>query len=86
MTDQPTLILIRESAKESWVRDLSTFASLVGLIGIGVWLDSSAMQWIGAILGFLSILSRASDLRKRSTMTIEQARAKLDEMEAAHAQ
>lgn len=83
MSNSPTLILIRESAKESWLRDMSTLATFLSLIGIGVFLDSGAMQWIGAVIGFLSIGGRASGVRKQATMTIEQARAKLDEMESA---
>lgn len=77
---KPTVIMLRETWQESWVRDASALALFVGLIGIGVLLDSAAMQWTGALVAFLSVLAFSG--RHRVHLTIEQARAKLDEIEA----
>ena len=73
MTDKPKteFIFLTESVAKSWARDASTFALFCGLIGIGIALNSSAMQWTGAIVGFITIISRASGKTKR--MTREQA-------------
>ena len=53
--DQVKIIVIREPVVLSILRDCVTFALFVALIGIGVWLDSAAMQWVGAIIGFMVI-------------------------------
>lgn len=75
------IMIIKESARESWLRDTSSVVSFVALIGIGIVLDSSAMQWVGAILGFIVILDRANRLFKNNRFTIEEARKRLDEIE-----
>jgi hypothetical protein len=71
-------VVIKESALESWVRDASTLALFVGLIGIGVFLESNAMQWTGAIIGFISLVARASG--KQKNLTKEQAIKFIQEM------
>lgn len=80
---RPTIILIREGWVQSWLRDASTFVLFIALIGIGVLLQSTAMQWVGALIGFLHIAGRARQLYKTNSFTIPEARAKLDELEAA---
>jgi hypothetical protein len=83
MTEKPKteIMLISESVLESWMHDASTFALFIAMIGMGVYLDSSAMQWVGALMGFVTIISHAA--KNKSRMTIAQARARLDELEAA---
>jgi len=82
MSEKPEVIIIRETPLESWIADMSSVACFVALIGIGIALGSNAMQWVGAILGFLTIISRAARAAKDNRMTIEQARKRLDEIEA----
>lgn len=85
MTDKlarPKLILIRESAARSWIRDASTFALFVGLIGVGWLLGSEPMQWVGAIVGFITVLSQFGGFKKAATFSISEARKELDRMEA----
>ncbi|KFB11054.1 hypothetical protein [Nitratireductor basaltis] len=74
------VIIIKEGVVQSLVRDVGTFATFLTLIGVGVLLESSAMQWAGVIIGFFVIAVRATGHAKRHTMTIEQARARLDEL------
>lgn len=76
------VIVIRETLAKSLVRDAGTLGLFVSLIGIGIALDSSAMQWTGATVGFLTIIGRASGIRKE--LTIQQAREYLDNLEAGH--
>ncbi|WP_434733738.1 hypothetical protein NL154_05560 [Rhizobium sp. YTUHZ044] len=64
-------IVITESIFESWARDASTLALFASLIGIGIALDSSAMQWTGAVIGFIATTARAAGKAKK--LTKEQA-------------
>lgn len=80
MSEKPPIVVIRQSVREAVISDISTVVSLVAVIGIGVLLDSAAMQWIGAILGMLSVVSRASKVARR--MSIAEARAFIDKLEA----
>lgn len=82
MTKKPQTHFIKftnEPLLVAWGRDLSTFCIFLALIGIGIALQSTAMQWAGAIIGFLVIFSKASGAVKK--MTIQEARAYLDELE-----
>lgn len=74
------VIMLHESVAQSWARDASTFALFACLIGVGVVLDSSAMQWTGAMIGFITVFARAASSRSES-MTISEARAFLDALE-----
>lgn len=80
---EKTLIVVHETVWHSYAKDAGTFVMLTALIGLGVLLNSSAMQWIGAIFGFITIIARGSGLMKRSHKTVAEARAVLDEIEAA---
>ncbi|MBB5663230.1 hypothetical protein GGE68_001406 [Rhizobium leguminosarum] len=73
MTEKPEtkFIVITESVFQSWARDASTLALFVSLIGIGIALDSSAMQWTGAIVGFIATAAKATGKAKK--LTKEQA-------------
>jgi hypothetical protein len=73
------IIILHETVLQSWLIDASTFVMFLALISIGVFLDSSAMQWIGAIIGFFTIVGRAS--RKR--LSFDEARKRIDELEAS---
>lgn len=48
MKTRTHVILITETTLQSWARDAGTLAMFIALIGIGVWLGSAAMQWVGA--------------------------------------
>jgi hypothetical protein len=77
------IVLVRkESVLLSWLRDASSFALFLALIGIGVYLESSAMQWAGAIIGFFTVVSQAAGKAKSSTYDLKGARAELDRLEA----
>jgi hypothetical protein len=82
MTDKaPTqFIVITESIFQSWARDASTLALFVSLIGIGIALDSSALQWVGAFVGFTVIMARAAGKAKK--LTKEQALRFIQELDA----
>jgi hypothetical protein len=74
-------IIIHETILRSWARDVSSVVCFVTLIGIGVFLDSNAMQWCGAILGFLTLATASMKMVGNNSYTIEEARKRLDELE-----
>lgn len=79
-----TVIVLHETPLQSWVRDASSVVMFITLIGIGVFLESNAMQWVGAILGFLVIIGKAANLSNK--MTVSEARAHLAALDARTSQ
>ncbi len=86
MSDQKeTVIIVHETAGQSFARWAIGFLTTVGLIGIGVLMNSAAMQWMGAVLAMIAIMARAVHERNLCRMTVPEARKKLDEIEASFA-
>lgn len=80
---QPEIIVVHETMAKGIVRDATSFATVFAMCGVGIFLESAAMQWVGGILALLVIFSQASRVSgKNNRMTIAQARARLDELEA----
>ncbi len=60
MSDKEILI-IHETVIESVITDLVTIGTLSAIIGLSVYVfESEAMQWVGAIIFFVWLLSRSS--------------------------
>lgn len=76
------VMIIRETVAASIAKDAGTLAMFGALIGIGVLLDSGAMQWVGAVIGFFWIVTLSFRASVKNRLTIEQARVRLDEIEA----
>lgn len=74
-----TIVIVHETVLQSWARDAGTFALFAAMIGIGIAANSEAMQWIGAIMAFITVMIRSSGKVER--LSIAEARAKLDEIE-----
>lgn len=81
--EKQTIILMAETGSESWIKDASTFVLFAALIGLGVFLESSAMQWAGALVAFVTIAAHGSGAKKKASKTIAEARQMLNEMEVA---
>ncbi|MFG1246763.1 hypothetical protein [Xanthobacter flavus] len=77
----PEIIIISESAAKSIVTDAVTLATFGAMIGIGVWMASDAMQWVGALFFLFWLLAR----RKAPHLSIAEARKRLDELERERA-
>lgn len=74
------LIDSRESLAESVRKDIFTFFMTVGVVGVGVYWQSTTLQVIGVIMLSLGAVSAA--LRKDTKRyTIAEARQHLDELE-----
>ena len=82
MTKNTEIVLVYESLWDSLVTSFFTYGGLVVVIGLGVYLESSAMQWAGFIFVALGIWGRAAAvLSKNRCTSIAQARQRLDEIE-----
>lgn len=81
MTDK-TIIVIDEKPIESIIRDTYSIISAFVLIGIGVYLGSSAMEWFGFLMVIIIIFTKASGLRKNMSMTPDEAIAKINEIKS----
>jgi len=77
------IILIRETSLQSWLHDASTFVLVVALVGIGIYLESTPLQWIGAIMAFITISVRAAGLKEKNSFTVDEARVRLEELDGA---
>jgi len=77
---KPEIIILHETVLQSYLVDSSTFVLFAALISFGVFLDSSAMQWVGALIGFCTIVGRAS---RKQRLSFDEARKRIDELEAA---
>lgn len=64
---QTEIVILHESVAQSWARDASIFALFLSLIGVGIVLDSSALQWAGAVVAFITISSLSAGKAKRMT-------------------
>lgn len=77
-TDTKTLIVVlHEKPWHSIVSDAGSFAFTVALIGLGVILRSTAMEWFGAILAMMGIVIRATRLKQSNSFTPQAAADKL---------
>lgn len=65
-------VYLHETVFESWARDASTFALAAALMAPGVYLQSTPMQWVGAIIFFVALFYRTSRTVKR--MSFDEAR------------
>jgi hypothetical protein len=83
MKEKTSIIVIHESVAQSWARDASSFVMAVVMMGVGVWLESGAMQWVGAFMWFLAMLNMAMNAARK--MTVAEARKRLDEIEGGQA-
>lgn len=81
MAGEKHIMVIHETALQSWLRDAGTLAMFVMLIGIGIWIGSAPLQWVGAFIGIVAIYARAANAHK--FVSISEARKRLDEIEGS---
>lgn len=58
---------------ECLFNDICSAGVPMSLMGAGVWLDSSAMQWFGFIIGMLWLISRSSSANNRYRVSPQDA-------------
>lgn len=69
-----------ETVAKSWARDASALALFCGLIGIGVYVGSTAMQWVGALVGFIVIMAKSGTVTHK--LTIPEAQDYINDLAA----
>jgi len=74
------IIVIHETLWETIYQAAVTYGGAALLFWFGTYVHSNAMQWFAFIVICVGIVNRAVGMAKR--MTIEQARKRLDEIEA----
>lgn len=73
------IIVIRESLLESYAKDFGTLALFLALVSIGIALESAALQFVGAFVGTVIMLTWAS--HNGAKLTIKEAKRLLEDME-----
>lgn len=78
MSDVPVpetqVIILHETVWQSAVRDLISAAVLLGMVGIGIWLESNALQCVGGATWVLWLFCRmAGDSSARLRLTPAEA-------------
>ena len=58
-----TVIMIHETVLGSWLKDLGSAITLLGAISVGVWIGSSALQWVAALAWLVWLFARAATSR-----------------------
>lgn len=81
MSEMPKILILKETMMASIIKDAVSFGTLIGTVGVGIWLDSSALQWIAGLAWILWLTGKAFGTNSRNTFTIQQARKRLDEIE-----
>ena len=69
----PEVIIIYRSGFTAWLHSAVIWGALLGMIGVGVWLDSTALQWVAALMWFLSVVAYVKNLEKRNPRTPQEA-------------
>ena len=80
MTDKKTVIVLRETLAQSVWSDTVTVSTGFIFMLPGYFLESAAMQWVGALIFFLSVLGRATG--KANRMTPDEAIAHIQAIKA----
>lgn len=82
---KPTIILVHESTLSSIVKDAISYTTIAGLIGTGVYFDSTVMQIVGAgmaLVMWLGSVGRNKDKYITECYTFDEARAAIDQLES----
>ena len=79
MKKEKEFVILAESTLQSWARDLGTYVMALALILPGWFIQSSAMQWLGALVFFISVATH--NHRRKMTFTLEGAIAHLQAMQ-----
>ena len=83
---EPIKITVRTKGKFKPLRFASVMLLQVGIISVGIYADSQAMQWAGFVFFVAGAVSFAhQEVKREEGLTIKEARARLNEIEAEEA-
>lgn len=74
------ILILYETPLKSWLVDASTFAMTGGMIWLGWFFDSAAMQWIAFVVFLIMTISVALG-KSDKKCTIAEARERLNAIE-----
>lgn len=77
------ILLVHESFAQSVMKDVISAVTLLSMVGVGVWIDSSAMQWVAGIIWLLWMVGKSASYAKNSVFSFDAARKRIDEWEAS---
>lgn len=77
------ILLVHESFAQSVMKDMISAVTLLSMVGVGVWIDSAAMQWVAGIAWLLWMAGKSAFDAKNSVFSFEAARKRIDEWEAS---
>jgi cell division protein FtsW (lipid II flippase) len=75
------IIVVHETVLASYLKDFGSAAAFAAVVGLGVLLDSQPLQWVGAIIWMIAMVSAAYRTFDNGRLTIDAARKRLDEIE-----
>jgi hypothetical protein len=76
-------IILRESPMESIIKDVGSVVSLSAAVWLGVYLQSTALQWIAGIIWIFVIVGAVTKyFRDNSYQTLDAARRRLEQLAA----
>lgn len=83
MTNTTITIINSSTLGRTVTRSLAVFNGVIAPIGVGVLVDSAAMQWAGFVMGsFIALAFAKMSLDPYRYKTADEAKAALDAMKA----
>lgn len=76
------IMLVHETALQSWARDAGSVLAACALILPGWWLSATWLSATGFFLFWIWMISSAIDLRKKQTFSVADARAEIERIAA----
>lgn len=73
MSDEPDMVCLYDSRIGFWGRHFVSYSTLLGMIGIGRWIESDALQWVAAVIWFIGIMGFAISYSKQQAKTPQAA-------------
>ena len=70
---EEVIIQLHETKAGYWRRMATSYALLSAFIGLGIVMNSDAMQWVGAVVGMLTMIGTSIMLAKSSNKTPQEA-------------
>lgn len=75
------VVIIDDRLWKSIASDAVSTFILLATVGLGWFLDSTALQWIAGIIWFLGMIGKLEGRKKQGKMTISEARDFLNKLE-----
>ena len=78
-----TIILLHETGTQSWRSDVGTLLMFVAMASVSKWVGNGTFSALAAVMFLYYLVSTFTRSADRSRLTFDQARKRIDEIEAA---